>query len=89
MVIILKKRKVGCKVSWQIWIFYSTVKNKRIKKLKIDLIWEISFANQNKYANTIGTLSIDFAPLPNFEFVVQHFSQIPPPKESPEATDTF
>ena len=52
---------------------YSRDKNKRIKKLKIDLIWEISLANCNKYANTIcplETISIDYAPLPNFKRVI-------------------
>ena len=45
---------------------YCSVRNQHIKELIIDLFWEISLANQNKYANTNGpidTISIDFATL--------------------------
>ena len=34
----------------------SSVKNKRLRETKLALIWEISLANQNNYANTIGPL---------------------------------
>ena len=50
--------------------------NKRIKEHLIDLIWEISWAILNKYANTSGPLeknSIDFALLLPFERVINLF----------------
>ena len=60
-------------------IFFScTVVLKRIMNLEKDLSWEISLAIENKYADIIGplaTIPIDFAPMLNFECVMQYFPQ--------------
>ena len=54
---------------------YSSVKNKRIKELKIDLICEISLANYDKYANIrpLETIFIDFALILNFQCALKYF----------------
>ena len=49
---------------------YNSVKIKRIRELKIDLIWEISLVN---WFRTF---------LPNFECIIQNFSPIFSPKRS-------
>ena len=51
---------------------YRSIRNKLIKELKKDLIWEISLA----YAKTIGPLEkkfSNFALLLNFECLIQYF----------------
>ena len=66
-------------------VYYVRVENKRIKKLKLELVRDMSLANSNKYANIIDqleTICIDFAPLPSFECAIQYFSEIFSPKNS-------